>query len=186
MINRCEEIVDQHKVYEQKLANADSWLKNLEEHLSSLKTDEVTGNLEARNSRLQMLLSERDHAEHQLGALNAAGERILPDTSSQGREFVRQEIRRIRERWDSLAEGIVDQQKKQGLQSMQWSSYQETLQQILTWLDNMERTVKQEVSNVPSSLQEIRSKLHKCKVQFNIILLLFLFFFFSTIYKILN
>lgn len=124
----------------------------------------MTGSPEAKNSRLQLLLAEREQAEHRLVALTAGGERILPDTSAQGREVIRQQIRRARERWDNLAEGIVEQQKKQGLQSLQWSSYQETLQQILTWLENMERAVKQEASTVPSSLQEVRSKLLKCKV----------------------
>ena len=146
------------------MSNTDAWLTPLEQHLAALKTDEIPGGPEAKSSRLQLLLSEREQAEHRLTGLAAVGERILPDTSAQGREVIRQHIRRIRERWDSLAEGIVEQQKKQGLQSLQWSSYQETLLQILTWLDNMERTVKQEASVIPSSLQEVKSKLLKCKV----------------------
>ncbi|XP_032455805.1 nesprin-1 isoform X11 [Nasonia vitripennis] len=163
VISRCEEIVDNHKAYDEKLSSTDAWLTPLEQHLATLKADEMKGSPEARTSRLQLLLTEKDQAEHRLITLSTAGDKILPETSSQGREVVRQQIRRIRDRWDSLAEGIVEQQKKQGLQSLQWSSYQETLQQILSWLDNMERSVKQESATVPSSLQEARSKLLKCK-----------------------
>lgn len=164
VINRCEEIVEDHKTYEEKLTIIDAWLTPLEQHLAALKSDDASSP-EAKNSKLQLLLGEREQAEHRLGALSAAADRILPETSAQGREFIRQQIRKIRERWDNLAEGIVEQQKKQGLQSLQWSSYQDTLQQILTWLDNMERTVKQEASTIPASLQEARSKLLKCKVR---------------------
>lgn len=165
VINRSEEIVNDHKLYDDKLSNTDTWLIPLEQHLAALKTDDLTETPEVKNSRLQLLLNEREQAEHYLGSLTAAGERILPDTSAQGREIIRQQIRRIRERWDNLAEGIIQQQKKQGLQSLQWTSYQETLQQILAWLDNMERSVKLETTTIPSSLQEVKSKLLKCKVK---------------------
>lgn len=164
VINRCQSIVDDHRAYEEKLKAIDAWLTPLEKNLAILKKDEIGGDLETRNSRLQVLLAEKEQAEHRLASLTSLGERILPDTSAQGREIIRHELRHTRERWDRLAEGITEQQKKQDAQSLQWSSYQETLQQILTWLDTMERAVKQDSSIVWSSLQEIRSKLLKLKV----------------------
>lgn len=164
VIIRCEEVVDDHKVYDEKLSSTYAWLNPLEQYLAALKSDELTEAPEAKNSKLQLLLSEREQAELHVGSLNTAADKILPTTSAQGREFIRQQIRDVRERWDNLSEGIADQQKKQGLQTLQWSSYQETLQQILAWLDNMERTIKLETSTVPSSLQEIKPKLLKCKV----------------------
>ncbi|XP_018338972.1 PREDICTED: nesprin-1 isoform X6 [Trachymyrmex septentrionalis] len=163
VINRCQSIVDDHRAYEEKLKAIDVWLTPLEKNLAILKEDEIGGDLEAKNSRLQVLLAEKEQAEHRLTSLTSLGERILPDTSAQGREVIRHELRNARERWDRLAEGITEQQKKQDAQSLQWSSYQETLQQILTWLDTMERAVKQDSSMVWSSLPEIRSKLLKLK-----------------------
>jgi nesprin-1 len=67
-------------------------------------------------------------------------------------------------RWDKLEEGIKEQQKRQDAQSLQWSSYQETLQQTLAWLDAMEKTLQQDPAAFWSSTQEIRSKLLKHKV----------------------
>lgn len=164
VINRCQSIVDDHRAYEEKSRAIDIWLIPLEQNLAALTRDELGGDLEARNSRLQVLLTEKEQAEHRLASLTSLGERILPDTSAQGREAIRQELRHARERWDRLAEGITEQQKKHDAQSLQWSSYQETLQQILAWLDTMERAVKQDSSAVWSSLQEIRSRLLKLKV----------------------
>lgn len=164
VVTRCQSIVDDHRAYEEKLKGFDDWLTRLEQGLSGLKKDETGRNLEEKVSRLQVLLAEKEQGEHRLGSLVSFGERILADTSAQGRELIRHELREARERWDRLAEGIAEQQKKQDAQSLQWSNYQETLQQILAWLDTMERSVKQDSSITWSSLQEIKSKLLKSKV----------------------
>ncbi|KZC10894.1 Nesprin-1 [Dufourea novaeangliae] len=163
VVTRCQSIVDDHRAYEDKLKAFDAWLTQLEQSLSGLKTDETGGNLEEKVSRLQILLAEKEQGEHRLGSLVSFGERILADTSAQGRELIRHELRQARERWDKLVEGISEQQKKQDAQSLQWSNYQETLQQILAWLDAMERSVKQDSSITWSSLQEIKSRLLKSK-----------------------
>ncbi|XP_076280585.1 muscle-specific protein 300 kDa [Lasioglossum baleicum] len=163
VVTRCQSIVDDHRAYEEKLKTIDTWLSQLEQSLSSLKKDEAGGNLEEKLSRLQILLAEKEQGEHRLGSLISFGERILADTSAQGRELIRHELREARERWDKLVEGIAEQQKRQDAQSLQWSNYQETLQQILAWLDAMERSVKQDSSVIWSSLQEIKSKLLKSK-----------------------
>lgn len=179
VINQCQTVADEHRAYEDKLKTVDDWLASLERNLAALTKDEIGEDLEARNSRLQVLLAEKEQAGHRLAGLTSLGERILPDTSAQGREAIRHELRRARERWDRLAEGIAEQQKKQDARSLQWSSYQETLQQILTWLDAMERAVKQDSSTVWSSLQEIRSKLLKLKVRLQICDPICLFLFHS-------
>lgn len=164
VVTRCQSVVDDHRTYEEKLKVVDAWLTQLEQSLASLKKDETSGNLEEKVSRLQILLAEKEQGEHRLGSLISFGERILADTSAQGREIIRHELRQARERWDKLVEGIAEQQKKQDAQSLQWTNYQETLQQILAWLDTMERSVKQDSTITWSSLQEIKSKLLKSKV----------------------
>lgn len=164
MITQCQTVVDDHRAYKDKLKAIDNWLVPLEQNLQALQNEEINEDLEVKRSRMQMLLAEREQAEHRLAGLAAAGEKILPDTSAQGRETIRQELRRARERWDHLAEGIASQQKKQDAQSLQWTSYLENLQQILLWLDTMESSIKQDSSAIWSSLQEVRSKLLKYKV----------------------
>ncbi|KAF3420921.1 hypothetical protein E2986_09204 [Frieseomelitta varia] len=163
VVTRCQSIVDDHRAYEEKLKVIDAWLTQLEQSLAGLKKDETGGNLEEKVSRLQILLAEKEQGEHRLGSLISFGERILADTSAQGRELIRHELRQARERWDKLVESIAEQQKKQDAQSLQWTNYQETLQQILAWLDTMERSIKQDSTITWSSLQEIKSKLLKSK-----------------------
>ncbi|KAJ8984006.1 hypothetical protein NQ317_006860, partial [Molorchus minor] len=136
------------------------WLEPLEAHLSVLQDGEIANNIEATSNRLQVLLSEREQGEHKIKSLTLQGERLLPDTATQGREIVRNEVRNIRERWDKLAEGINEQQKLQDAQTLQLSGYQDMLQQALAWLDSMEKAVVIEPSSWVS-VQEVRAKLLK-------------------------
>lgn len=165
--NHCQSVVEDHKVYEDKLASVNSWLSSLEQNLSSLKVDEVENDLETKGSRLQIILSEREQTVHRLTTISTIGEKIILDTSAQGREIIRTQIREAWERWEKLAKEILEEQKKQDAQSMQWSSYQETLQQILAWLDMMERSMSQDAASACTTLQEVKSKLFKSKVRIN-------------------
>ncbi|KAJ8930094.1 hypothetical protein NQ314_017138, partial [Rhamnusium bicolor] len=169
VINRWQNIVDDHNKYKQKLEETSAWLEPLEEHLDVLQKGELANNAEATSNRLQVLLSEREQGEHKVNSLTLLGERLLPDTATQGREIVRNEVRNIRERWDKLAEGIKEQQKLQDAQSLQLSSYQDMLQQALIWLDSMEKLVKIEPSSW-TSIQEVRGKLLKHKTTYQEIL----------------
>ncbi|XP_068085330.1 muscle-specific protein 300 kDa [Anabrus simplex] len=163
VINRWQGLVDDHRVYDDKLQETVSWLGPLEEHLAALRAEDSANNMENKMSRLQLLLSEREQASHKLGNLTALGERLFPDTAAPGREKIRQDLRALRDRWDRLEEGIKEQQKLQECQTMQWSSYQETLQQTLAWLEAMEKTLLQDPASSWASSQEIRSKLLKHK-----------------------
>ncbi|KAL1139463.1 hypothetical protein AAG570_006447, partial [Ranatra chinensis] len=64
---------------------------------------------------------------------------------------------------DNLEEGVKNQQKLVDAQSLQWKSYQEALAQILTWLDQMEKSLKQDHLSSLLSTQDLRSKLLKQK-----------------------
>ena len=57
----------------------------------------------------------------------------------------------------------MDQQKKQDAASQQWASYQDILNQTLSWINQMEANLAPEHSSW-SSIQEIRPKLLKLKV----------------------
>ncbi|KAK8753231.1 hypothetical protein OTU49_003340, partial [Cherax quadricarinatus] len=111
---------------------------------------------------LQFLLSEREQAPHRLGSTTTIGERLYPDTATVGREKLRQDLRTMRENWERLEGSIVEQQRKQEAQTLQWSSFSDSTQAARNWLDNMEKTIVVDPSNW-LSLQELRSRLLKLK-----------------------
>lgn len=59
------------------------------------------------NIELQNLIAEKEQASHRLGSLSSAGERLFPETASQGREKIRQDLKTLRNRWEEL-EGLMN------------------------------------------------------------------------------
>lgn len=158
VINRWQTLVDYHRAYKDKYDEANKWLTPLEAHLEALKTD----NLEAKNNRLRILFSEREIGESKITNVVTAGERLYPETAANGREIIRNELRQIRERWEKLEQSIREQQKIQDAQSVQWSTYQELLQQALAWLEQMEKAIQYD-PNSSASVQDLKTKLYKLK-----------------------
>lgn len=164
VINHWSKLVDDHKKFNKVYDETLSWLTPLEENINFLNDQSNTSPLDVKANKLQVLLLEREKGDQKIAVLTATGETLLPDTSAQGREKIRQDLRDVRERWDKLNDGIKQQQKYHEIQSLQWSSYQETLQQTLAWLDEKEKLVQQEnAASTSVSTQEIRSKLLKNK-----------------------
>ncbi|XP_039285327.1 nesprin-1-like [Nilaparvata lugens] len=163
VMNRWQGLVEDHRTYNEKLDETKRWLVPMEEQLASLQATASRANHEASAVKLQALVAEREQAAHRLTNLTSAGERLYPDTAAAGRETVRQQLREVRDRWDVLEEGIKEQQKLLDAQSLQWNSYQESLAQMLAWLDGVEKNLQQDPSASLGSTQEIRTKLIKHK-----------------------
>ncbi len=109
-------------------------------------------------------MAEKEQASHRLGSLNSAGERLFPETASQGREKIRQDLKLLRTRWEELERRLSDQHKSQEQQLQRLSSYQDSIVQINIWLDTMEKCVANDQAGLQaSSLPEIRSHLLKQK-----------------------
>lgn len=159
VVNRWSNLVDDHQFYQDKYNEVDLWLEPIEKQLQHAEKEDAS----QISNILSILLSEREQAETLFASLNAAGEKALPETSTQGREKLRKEMRDIRDRWDKLDEGIRNLQKKQEAQTVQLSSYQDILGQVVNWLDQVEKVVQNENPSTWTSAQEIRSKLYKFK-----------------------
>ncbi|CAH2241590.1 jg3925 [Pararge aegeria aegeria] len=163
IVNHWSELVADHKKYVQLRIEFDTWLKPLEEQLSQMITKEDKISIESKGNKLQVFLLERENGEHKVGILGTAGDKVLPETAANGRENIRSEIRQIRERWDKLNDSIMHQQKEFESQTLQWSSYQDILQQTLSWLDEKEKIVETEEKIVVNSAQEIKSRMLRNK-----------------------
>lgn len=161
VVNRWQTLSDDHLQYVDKLAEVNAWMETVKMQLSNAqKEDPGAGTF---SNLLQILKNEREQAEPLLCTLTTLGEKALPETSTQGREVIRQELRQVRESWDAIDNAITALQKRQEAQTMQWSSYTDILQQTHSWLDTLEEQLRQENSNTWTSPQEIRSKLFKYK-----------------------
>ncbi|KAK3930234.1 Nesprin-1 [Frankliniella fusca] len=180
VVNRWQGLVEDHRLYRDRLAETEAWLGPLEARLAGLVGQRGGGSgggaagpghsgaadaAADAATELQALLAEHEQSEHRLAGLSAAGERLLSDTAAPGREQVRQEMRAVRDRWDALGEQLKEQRKRQDAVSQQWSQFQEALQQTLAWLDAMEKQLQPEQAGAApwGSIPEVRAKLLKNK-----------------------
>ncbi|CAH3870841.1 unnamed protein product [Pieris brassicae] len=161
IVTHWSELVGDHKKFNQLQSEFDLWLRPLEEQLSKMIEDKLS--IENKGNKLQVFLLEKDNGEHKMSILATAGDKVLPETAASGRENIRADIRSLRERWDKFNDSIAQQQKEYESQTLQWSSYQDVLQQTLSWLDEKEKVIENEENAKLNSAQEIKSKILKNK-----------------------
>lgn len=93
------------------------------------------------------------------------GEKLLPDTSAAGRDSVRLQLRELREKWDALDVEIINQGKKLEAFHQLMLLYKDTVQQITSWLDSVEKSLEDEGTiNKWTGLSELKNALHRMKV----------------------
>lgn len=95
VINRLQGLVDDHKGFEERLAETENWLVPLEKELTALKDVE---DIVSKTAKIQALLGGRDEGAHKLTTLTVMAEKLYPDTSAPGREHIRNALRQLRDR----------------------------------------------------------------------------------------
>ncbi|KAF2357498.1 Spectrin repeat [Trinorchestia longiramus] len=148
-----------HKAFESKLAEQTSWMTGVEERLTRVSGER---DYEERQILLSQLTTERDQAAHRLSSLTSHGERLYPYTATQGRDKLRQDIKKLRDRWEVIELSILEEQRKQDVQMQQSSALQDSIASAKSWLESIEKVQLSEPSNW-LSVQEIRSRLLKQK-----------------------
>jgi nesprin-1 len=67
-----------------------------------------------------------------------SGEKMYPTTAADGREIIRQELRNLRDNWETFADDLNETQRDLETQLMQWTSYDDSFDMLAKWLDDME------------------------------------------------
>lgn len=98
VINRWQSLVDDHRNYDLKYTETEKWLEGLEERLKNV---ENTSGLGAKSGLVKALVAEVEQGQSRLSNLATAGDSLHPDTSANGREIIRQQIRQLRTRYSS-------------------------------------------------------------------------------------
>ncbi|XP_067130355.1 LOW QUALITY PROTEIN: muscle-specific protein 300 kDa-like [Centruroides vittatus] len=160
LVSRWESIVLEHRQFCQLMADCSSWLSLTENSVTEMKEG---GKVEDNLQKIQLLITDKSHGEQLLHKTIQAGERLFQDTTAQGRDSIRQELRCLRDRWDQLSLQLDEIQKLLESYNSVWHSYHETLKQLSNWIDVTERIVKTTENNL-TSLQDLDTNLQKYKV----------------------
>ena len=92
-----------------------------------------------------------------------AGEKLYPNTSADGRETIRQQLRHLKEAWDILYEDVMSSQRQLDVSELQWTSFKDSADQLESWLTGMEGQLSGYAS-LHATLDEKKSQLRGCKV----------------------
>ena len=119
--------MEDHNNYADKLEEIKKWTLSMETTIANANKE---SDIEKKVGQLQKVLLEQETAPVKIANFAAVGERLFPDTNSQGREQIRQELKTIRDKWDEILKYVLDQQKRQDTQLQHWTSYQDSLIQV--------------------------------------------------------
>ncbi|XP_025103982.1 nesprin-1-like isoform X4 [Pomacea canaliculata] len=162
--NQWEEFVEDHLVYQNSYSHCLEWVATLRKRLqvcADLAGDKQ--DVEDRLIKLQELAAERDEGARLIPQTVENGERLYPNTSSEGRDIIRQELRSLREQWDLMCDEVSETQRKLDMNLNQWASYDESFDAIHKWLIDAEVKLKQE-AELKATLPEKKAQLQNHKV----------------------
>ncbi|CAB4070178.1 SYNE1 [Lepeophtheirus salmonis] len=134
VLAKWQAFAEEHELFDHKRNDVCIWLENLESKIDSALRE---SNIEIKSKLLSSVLVEDENAISKLNAVSSIGERLYPDTGSQGRDKIRQILKDLRSRWDIIVERAHNLQKKQDVQLRAWVNYRESLEQAQSWLDSV-------------------------------------------------
>ncbi len=91
------------------------------------------------------------------------GEKLYPNTAAEGRETIRQQLRALKQDWDMLCDAVMGEQRQLELNLVQWTSFEESYEQLEAWLINMETQLNSELT-FQATLEEKKAQLQTYKV----------------------
>lgn len=163
LVKRCEQNVEDHKAYIARFSESASWLDKAKMLFSqSLEPGSSRGELEDKLNKVREVVRERDVGYSKLSVCMEAGEKLYPNTASNGREVVRQELRKLKLGYESMFDDLSSIQRKLEMSMLQWNSFDESFDQLEHWLRQMESQLEGQLP-ILSTLREKKSQLYNYK-----------------------
>ncbi|KAH9507320.1 hypothetical protein Btru_056905, partial [Bulinus truncatus] len=160
LIKKCEQNVEDHEVYKNKFNDSSFWLEKARKKFSECSdTAGSRAELEDRLEKIQDLVHERDVGFAKLNSCVEAGEKVYTNTHPEGREVVRQDMRKLKLGYEGLFDEISTIQRKLEVSLVQWTSFDESNGQVEQWLRQMEFQLEGQIP-LKATLEEKKSQLH--------------------------
>ena len=108
-------------------------------------------------------MRDRDAGLTKLNNCVESGERLYGSTAPDGREVIRQELRKLKLGWDSLYDDLSAVQRRLEVSLVQWTSFDESYGQVENWLRDMESQLEGQIP-LRSTLEEKKTQQQNYKV----------------------
>lgn len=98
IVAKWQIVSDDHNNFNYKLTEFKSWLESLENKPTDILNND-NFDLNAKLTELQSIFGNSEQSTSKLLTLTSFGESLYPDTSTVGRETIRQQLKEVRERY---------------------------------------------------------------------------------------
>ncbi len=95
-----------------------------------------------------------------------AGEKLYASTSTDGREVIRQELRDLRQSWESLCDGVTENDRHLDMALSQWTAFQDRLQQLQAWMNDTQSNLTD--VELKNNLQQKKAMLQHYRVYLSV------------------
>lgn len=163
-ITRYEQFVKEHSTFNQRYNHFDHWITEVQTELQ--KHCEIVGDLNVLQQRQKVirdLADTRSKENPRFESVIDLGEKLYVHTSPDGREVVRQQLRDLRNLWDSFSDNLQDASQKLDQCLMQFAEFSLSQEQLTNWLRDVEKAMHQH-TEAKSTLEEKRAQLQNHKI----------------------
>jgi len=158
--SKCSEYVEAHETFEEDYAN---FLASLEKNVLELKkVKNGEGKLSSLGEKRKVVAGLRTShagAAAPLESLVDSGERLYAQTSPDGREILRQQIRTLRDSWESFGDDLEGTEQSLSLQASMLEDFSFSQDQLSKFLREVEAALEgstQLKSNLPEKETQLR------------------------------
>ncbi|XP_037501567.2 muscle-specific protein 300 kDa [Rhipicephalus sanguineus] len=163
-VAKWEKLAKQHEAFDKLLAELEEWLKQPEKELDEIvdakadlaSTQDQKNKLENLSDRLAQRSSSMDE-------LVESGERLYSHTAPDGRETIRQQLRHVKGRWQTLVERSTEALAELDQRLQQLSGLSQSQDQLRQWIEDV-KTALDSCSQPRATLQEKKAQLQTHKV----------------------
>ncbi|EDW28702.1 GL18807 [Drosophila persimilis] len=145
-----------HRLFKEAYDDLVSWIGRAREKFPALKQSSLSDKLAIENAvqATEALLNKQAQGELLVEHLVHTGEVVLASTSTQGQEIIRNDIRALRDSFESLFREINQQKENLEVTMVQWRAYKEEYERLMEWLQQIDILVKNHKLNLCPNLPD--------------------------------
>ncbi|KAL3874932.1 hypothetical protein ACJMK2_037884 [Sinanodonta woodiana] len=164
LVQKLGENVRDHKAYNEAFDVAANWLAVMDEKVQ--ECNDTAGDwhkLQERMEVIKTIMARMDEGLQKVNQVCDLAEKILPNTSSEGKRLIEQQVTELTNEWEKLNLAITEcNSMLEGVQE-RWNDYEEYYGSLVKWLADMENTLKMD-PEPKAQIVEKKTQLDKYKL----------------------
>ncbi|ODN01313.1 Nesprin-1 [Orchesella cincta] len=164
IISRYMGYVSDHQQFNSRHAEFLKWMDGMKKECKDLS--EIVGDmtvLQDRRQKLGKLLERKAEKASESESIIDAGEKLYSHTSPDGREIIRQQIRTLRDGWETIGEQMQSSWQRLDACLSQFEDFKNSQEELTKWLKGIEQSMRLH-TQLKATLQEKKAQLQNHKI----------------------